>query len=112
MLFLLYSVPPAASLMDIPTPEGPGTSRDPAPISHQLKESAYIFREGMLPPHRQMFYQLCDLDVDRYQTAKVSPLFVAVVEESSEGLAICDLGWVKKIFLFLQYQRGDKSEHQ
>uniref|UniRef100_A0A8C6UIN9 General transcription factor IIIC, polypeptide 5 n=1 Tax=Neogobius melanostomus TaxID=47308 RepID=A0A8C6UIN9_9GOBI len=31
------------------------------------QESAYIFREGMLPPHRQMFYQLCDLHVDRIQ---------------------------------------------
>ncbi|KAF3848821.1 hypothetical protein F7725_015318 [Dissostichus mawsoni] len=27
-------------------------------------ESSYIFKEGMLPPHRQMFYQLCDLDVE------------------------------------------------
>uniref|UniRef100_A0A8C8EJ85 General transcription factor 3C polypeptide 5 n=1 Tax=Oncorhynchus tshawytscha TaxID=74940 RepID=A0A8C8EJ85_ONCTS len=27
-------------------------------------ESSYIFRDGTLPPpHRQMFYQLCDLDV-------------------------------------------------
>uniref|UniRef100_A0A4W5PPR6 Ral transcription factor IIIC subunit 5 n=1 Tax=Hucho hucho TaxID=62062 RepID=A0A4W5PPR6_9TELE len=30
---------------------------------YQLKESLYIFRDGTLPPHRQMFYQLCDLDV-------------------------------------------------
>lgn len=30
------------------------------------QESFYIFRDGMLPPHRQMFYQLCDLEVDRY----------------------------------------------
>lgn len=30
------------------------------------KESSYIFRDGMLPPHRQMFYQLCDLDEERY----------------------------------------------
>lgn len=29
------------------------------------QESSYIFREGMLPPHRQMFYQVCDLDVER-----------------------------------------------
>uniref|UniRef100_A0A3Q3WKG6 Uncharacterized protein n=1 Tax=Mola mola TaxID=94237 RepID=A0A3Q3WKG6_MOLML len=28
------------------------------------QESSYIFREGTLPPHRQMFYQLCDLDVE------------------------------------------------
>uniref|UniRef100_A0A3B3ZRT6 Uncharacterized protein n=1 Tax=Periophthalmus magnuspinnatus TaxID=409849 RepID=A0A3B3ZRT6_9GOBI len=31
------------------------------------QESAYIFREGMVPPHRQMFYQLCDLHVDSIQ---------------------------------------------
>uniref|UniRef100_A0A3B4GQC0 General transcription factor IIIC subunit 5 n=1 Tax=Pundamilia nyererei TaxID=303518 RepID=A0A3B4GQC0_9CICH len=31
------------------------------------QESSYIFREGMLPPHRQMFYQVCDLDVESIQ---------------------------------------------
>ncbi|XP_055516216.1 general transcription factor 3C polypeptide 5 [Leucoraja erinacea] len=31
---------------------------------YKLKESVYIFREDTLPPYRQMFYQLCDLDVD------------------------------------------------
>ncbi|XP_044000130.1 general transcription factor 3C polypeptide 5 [Gambusia affinis] len=63
------TAPPAASLMDIPGPEGPGTSRDPPPVSFQLKESAYMFRDGLLPPHRQMFYQLCDLDVDSIREA-------------------------------------------
>lgn len=42
-------------------------TQDPGPSTYQLKESAYIFREGMLPPHRQMFYQLCDLQVDSIQ---------------------------------------------
>ncbi|KAK9532861.1 hypothetical protein VZT92_010226 [Zoarces viviparus] len=56
--------PQAASVMELPTQEGPGSSRDPVPITYQLKESSYIFKEGMLPPHRQMFYQLCDLDVE------------------------------------------------
>lgn len=32
------------------------------------QESHYIFRDGLLPPHRQMFYQLCDLEVDRFDT--------------------------------------------
>ncbi|KAM4662770.1 general transcription factor 3C polypeptide 5 isoform 2-T2 [Discoglossus pictus] len=32
---------------------------------YKLKESNYIFREGSLPPYRQMFYQMCDLHVDR-----------------------------------------------
>ncbi|XP_069465423.1 general transcription factor 3C polypeptide 5 isoform X2 [Ambystoma mexicanum] len=31
------------------------------------KDSAFIFREGTLPPYRQMFYQLCDLNVDSLQ---------------------------------------------
>lgn len=30
------------------------------------QDSVYIFREGMLPPYRQMFYQLCDVDVEKY----------------------------------------------
>uniref|UniRef100_UPI0037E9C1E1 general transcription factor 3C polypeptide 5 n=1 Tax=Semicossyphus pulcher TaxID=241346 RepID=UPI0037E9C1E1 len=56
--------PQVASVMELPAQEGPSTSQNPAPISYQLKESSYIFREGMLPPHRQMFYQLCDLNVE------------------------------------------------
>ncbi|KAM6975219.1 general transcription factor 3C polypeptide 5 [Tautogolabrus adspersus] len=54
--------PQVASVMELSAQEGPGSSRDQTPLSYQLKESSYIFREGMLPPHRQMFYQLCDLD--------------------------------------------------
>lgn len=113
IFFSFFLAPPPASLMELPAQEGPGTSRDSAPVSYQLKvsellyftflgalwffkavgyrrakkecflytylskpltrqnlyvltqESSYIFREGMLPPHRQMFYQLCDLDVER-----------------------------------------------
>ncbi|XP_039856322.1 general transcription factor 3C polypeptide 5 [Simochromis diagramma] len=61
------SAPQPASVMDLPTQEGPSSSRDPAPVTYQLKESSYIFREGMLPPHRQMFYQVCDLDVESIQ---------------------------------------------
>lgn len=30
------------------------------------QDSIYIFREGALPPYRQMFYQLCDLNVEEY----------------------------------------------
>ncbi|XP_068609057.1 general transcription factor 3C polypeptide 5 [Brachionichthys hirsutus] len=55
--------PQPASLNELPGQDGPSTSRDPVPSSSQ-QESSYIFREGMLPPHRQMFYQLCDLHVD------------------------------------------------
>ncbi|KAM3874401.1 general transcription factor 3C polypeptide 5 [Diretmus argenteus] len=58
------AAPQPASVMDLPAPEGPGTSRQSDTVKYQLKESSYIFREGMLPPHRQMFYQLCDLDVE------------------------------------------------
>lgn len=59
------SVPQPVSVMSLPDQEGP--SQESGPTSYQLKESAYIFREGMLPPHRQMFYQLCDLHVDSIQ---------------------------------------------
>ncbi|CAI9534284.1 unnamed protein product [Staurois parvus] len=34
---------------------------------YKLKDSVYIFREGSLPPYRQMFYQLCDIHVDSLQ---------------------------------------------
>uniref|UniRef100_A0A8C7SJT3 Ral transcription factor IIIC subunit 5 n=1 Tax=Oncorhynchus mykiss TaxID=8022 RepID=A0A8C7SJT3_ONCMY len=30
-----------------------------------VQESSYLFQDGTLPPHRQMFYHLCDLDVQR-----------------------------------------------
>lgn len=30
------------------------------------QDSVYIFRDGALPPYRQMFYQLCDLNVEEY----------------------------------------------
>ncbi|KAL7980943.1 hypothetical protein Chor_002097 [Crotalus horridus] len=32
---------------------------------YKLKDSIYTFEEGSLPPYRQMFYQLCDLKVER-----------------------------------------------
>ncbi|XP_019396405.1 PREDICTED: general transcription factor 3C polypeptide 5 [Crocodylus porosus] len=34
---------------------------------YKLKDSMYIFQEGALPPYRQMFYQLCDLNVESLQ---------------------------------------------
>ncbi|KAM6984836.1 general transcription factor 3C polypeptide 5 [Aplochiton taeniatus] len=55
------AAPQPASVMELP-PDG--TSEKSVPIKYQLKESSYIFREGMLPPHRQMFYQLCDIEVE------------------------------------------------
>ncbi|KAM3599454.1 uncharacterized protein V6R79_005845 [Siganus canaliculatus] len=78
--------PQPASVMDLPGQEGPSTIRDPVPVSYQQKESSYIFREGMLPPHRQMFYQLCDLDVECIQH---------VIEQNSGSEQVCDErdGW-------------------
>ncbi|XP_070706075.1 general transcription factor 3C polypeptide 5 [Pempheris klunzingeri] len=78
--------PQPASVMELPAQEGPSTSRDPVPISYQLKESSYIFRDGMLPPHRQMFYQLCDLDVESIKQ---------VVEQNVGNEQTCDErdGW-------------------
>ncbi|XP_023255678.1 general transcription factor 3C polypeptide 5 [Seriola lalandi dorsalis] len=78
--------PQPASVMDLPAQEGPSSSRDTTPITYQLKESSYIFREGMLPPHRQMFYQLCDLDVESIKE---------VIEQNCGNEQICNErdGW-------------------
>ncbi|XP_035628124.1 general transcription factor 3C polypeptide 5-like isoform X1 [Oncorhynchus keta] len=57
------AVPQAANVTDLP-PEGPAGGRSANITRYQLKDSSYIFRDGTLPPHRQMFYQLCDLDVE------------------------------------------------
>ncbi|XP_029941208.1 general transcription factor 3C polypeptide 5 [Salarias fasciatus] len=78
--------PVPASVMDLPGQEGASTSRDPVPHSYQLKESSYIFKEGMLPPHRQMFYQLCDLHVESVQK---------VIEQNNGAEQECDErdGW-------------------
>ncbi|AWP14972.1 putative general transcription factor 3C polypeptide 5 [Scophthalmus maximus] len=75
-----------ASVIDLPAHEGPGSSRDTVPLTYQLKESAYIFQEGMLPPHRQMFYQLCDLHVESLQQ---------VIEQNRGDEQVCDErdGW-------------------
>ncbi|XP_030623831.1 general transcription factor 3C polypeptide 5 [Chanos chanos] len=59
--------PQPASLKEITKESAPSMPK-PAVPRYKLKESAYIFREGMLPPYRQMFYQLCDLEVDRIKT--------------------------------------------
>ncbi|KAL0965535.1 hypothetical protein UPYG_G00282550 [Umbra pygmaea] len=56
------AAPQGTNLTDL-APEGPGAGRSANTTHYQLKESSYVFREGTLPPHRQMFYQLCDLDV-------------------------------------------------
>ncbi|XP_034048551.1 general transcription factor 3C polypeptide 5 [Thalassophryne amazonica] len=55
------AVPQVPNVMELPDQQG---CQEMIPAKFQLKESSYIFREGMLPPHRQMFYQLCDLDVE------------------------------------------------
>ncbi|CAM2103561.1 general transcription factor 3C polypeptide 5 [Lepidochelys kempii] len=43
------------------------SAKKPASSRYKLKDSIYIFQEGDLPPYRQMFYQLCDLNVDSLQ---------------------------------------------
>ncbi|TKC51774.1 hypothetical protein EI555_013349 [Monodon monoceros] len=47
-------------------PSGSASARKLASNKYKLKDSVYIFREGALPPYRQMFYQFCDLNVDEY----------------------------------------------
>ncbi|KAM8933923.1 general transcription factor 3C polypeptide 5 [Pelodytes ibericus] len=63
--------PQAVSMHDLT--QGLGTSssagsKKTSSNKYKLKESVYTFREGTLPPYRQMFYQLCDLHVDSLQT--------------------------------------------
>ncbi|XP_029059447.1 general transcription factor 3C polypeptide 5 isoform X3 [Monodon monoceros] len=48
-------------------PSGSASARKLASNKYKLKDSVYIFREGALPPYRQMFYQFCDLNVDELQ---------------------------------------------
>ncbi|XP_070374552.1 general transcription factor 3C polypeptide 5 isoform X1 [Equus asinus] len=48
-------------------PSGTASMRKLASNKYKLKDSVYIFREGALPPYRQMFYQLCDLSVEELQ---------------------------------------------
>nr|XP_019584487.1 PREDICTED: general transcription factor 3C polypeptide 5 isoform X2 [Rhinolophus sinicus] len=48
-------------------PSGTAGARKSTSNKYKLKDSVYIFREGALPPYRQMFYQLCDLNVDELQ---------------------------------------------
>ncbi|XP_061655073.1 general transcription factor 3C polypeptide 5 [Phyllopteryx taeniolatus] len=78
--------PTPASVTELPTQEGSSTSRDPVQISYQLQDSSYIFREGMLPLHRQMFYQLCDLHV---------PSIQEVINQNNGVEQVCDErdGW-------------------
>uniref|UniRef100_A0A4W4E5G2 Transcription factor IIIC subunit 5 HTH domain-containing protein n=1 Tax=Electrophorus electricus TaxID=8005 RepID=A0A4W4E5G2_ELEEL len=49
-------------------------------------ESAYVFREGMLPPYRQMLYQLCDLDVEQIK---------GIIQRNDGKEEVCDErdGW-------------------
>ncbi|XP_060791409.1 general transcription factor 3C polypeptide 5 [Neoarius graeffei] len=60
------AAPQGASVKDI-AQDGSSSSFSPS-SKYILKDSVYIFREGMLPPYRQMFYQLCDLDVEKIKS--------------------------------------------
>ncbi|XP_063792816.1 general transcription factor 3C polypeptide 5 [Pseudophryne corroboree] len=62
--------PQAVSMQDLTHGLGASSSKEskkPPSNKYKLKDSVYIFREGNLPPYRQMFYQLCDLNVDSLQ---------------------------------------------
>ncbi|XP_021546901.1 general transcription factor 3C polypeptide 5 isoform X2 [Neomonachus schauinslandi] len=48
-------------------PSGMAGTRKSTSNKYKLKDSVYVFREGALPPYRQMFYQLCDLNVEELQ---------------------------------------------
>ncbi|OCT65361.1 general transcription factor 3C polypeptide 5 [Xenopus laevis] len=69
---------------------GPGSNspggKNPFYNKYKLKDSVYIFREGSLPPYRQMFYQLCDLNVDSLQA-------IIQMNEGSESECTEKDGW-------------------
>ncbi|XP_016045790.1 general transcription factor 3C polypeptide 5 [Erinaceus europaeus] len=48
-------------------PSGTANPRKSVSNKYKLKDSVYIFRGDTLPPYRQMFYQLCDLNVEELQ---------------------------------------------
>lgn len=59
--------PVGAMAWGSPAPPAPGDAPSDLAVSALLcQDSVYIFREGALPPYRQMFYQFCDLNVDEY----------------------------------------------
>ncbi|XP_062867490.1 general transcription factor 3C polypeptide 5 [Trichomycterus rosablanca] len=78
------SAPQPASLKEI-TQDGASSSIHPS-TKYMLKESAYIFRKGMLPPYRQMFYQLCDLHIHKIQE---------IIHKNDGAEEVCDErdGW-------------------
>ncbi|XP_043497307.1 general transcription factor 3C polypeptide 5 [Polistes fuscatus] len=46
----------------------PNLTMEPNEIKEtEMNENMYIYREGMVPPSRQMFYQYCDILVDEIQ---------------------------------------------
>uniref|UniRef100_A0A8D0HJE2 General transcription factor 3C polypeptide 5 n=1 Tax=Sphenodon punctatus TaxID=8508 RepID=A0A8D0HJE2_SPHPU len=55
------------SMQDLKYGLGTSAGKKSASNKYKLKDSVYIFREGALPPYRQMFYQLCDLNVESLQ---------------------------------------------
>ncbi|KAJ8286299.1 hypothetical protein GJAV_G00036870 [Gymnothorax javanicus] len=61
------TVPQPASVQEIVQEGDQPMVRKSVPPRYKQKESSYIFREGTLPPYRQMFYQLCDLEVESIQ---------------------------------------------
>ncbi|XP_035246853.1 general transcription factor 3C polypeptide 5 [Anguilla anguilla] len=58
------TAPQPASIREISQEGGQPVVQKPVSPRYKLKDSAYIFREGTLPPYRQMFFQLCDLEVE------------------------------------------------
>ena len=55
------------SLGVMENPGADGASSKELDDTQLKKESVYIFRHGILPPYRQMFYQLCDIYDDEVQ---------------------------------------------
>jgi len=76
------------SLEEISSSESDATTAKELDDAQIKKESVYIFRHGVLPPYRQMFYQLCDIYDDEVQALVVAN----DGEEAERGCTWMD-GW-------------------
>lgn len=54
------------ALMQASTSKG-GKSQEPSKESEGKLLASYVFKPGMMPAYRQLFYQLCDIQVDEVQ---------------------------------------------
>lgn len=70
---------------------GPSGETSKKSSNAALNENVYIFRPGMIPPSRQMFYQYCDLHVPQIQA-----MLEKLPEPSADAKCHERTGWMPK----------------